>query len=315
MRVPLPEPILRFLVLIALMNGFISQPLQAAEWITLAVALLTGSHGLMRPGEIVAPTRRMVILPGDSWLGFNEKAVIAVERPKNRRHAARQQFHVIEDERAVAWLSWYCAGLPAFVRLFAISRLRFKNLFRELLGQVGLSSAKFTLASLRAGGATHMFMMGCDISRLKFLGGWRSINSLEHYVQEAATATILARIPPHVQKQIKSALLLFPGVPPPPIQPWSAFFSRAAHTAACARAQHDVEPGWLLPEGGQAHVGGRQLRDIRDGPSEPRRGRGDRPAPRREEGRAGGLLQSSAGIAAPGRLLGPHDRPTAAPRG
>ena len=81
---------------------------------------------------------------------------------------------------------------------------------------------------LRAGGATALFLAGCDISRLRFLGRWRSLNSLDHYIQEATSAQAVARIPPEGLANIAALIKQLPLFEAPPARSWCEFFSRAA---------------------------------------------------------------------------------------
>ena len=50
----------------------------------------------------------------------------------------------------------------------------------------------FTLASIRAGAATQMYIDGIDLSRIQWMGRWRSAKTLEIYIQEVAALNILA---------------------------------------------------------------------------------------------------------------------------
>ena len=100
---------------------------------------------------------------------------------------------------------------------------------------IGVESVGYTPAGLRAGGATALFMQGCDISRLRFLGRWRSLNTLDHYIQEATSAQAIARIPPDGLATIAALIKQLPLFASPPTRPWGEFFSRAAQVSGKLR--------------------------------------------------------------------------------
>ncbi len=79
---------------------------------------------------------------------------------------------------------------------------------------------------LRAGGATRFFRLEVDISRIRFLGRWRNLATLDHYIQEASACMVLleAQLTLHAWSELlqstrilRRALLLH----------WSQLYSRA----------------------------------------------------------------------------------------
>ena len=101
-----------------------------------------------------------------------------------------------------------------------------RAMWREVLSELGLGDSPYVLAGLRAGAATKLFIEGTDIARLKFLGRWKNLNTLEHYVQEGVSAAAMARIPQAAQQKIASVLSQVDLFAQPPAQEWWTFFSR-----------------------------------------------------------------------------------------
>ena len=69
-------------------------------------------------------------------------------------------------------------------------------------------------------------MTGVPIDTLRFAGRWRSIHTLEHYVQEAVATSVMSRVKPSVSRRVLKLLAHRHLVQLPPIQPWWRFFSR-----------------------------------------------------------------------------------------
>ena len=62
---------------------------------------------------------------------------------------------------------------------------------KQLLRKLRLHKHNLTLASLRAGRATAMYAEGWNTERIRFEGRWKSIHTLEHYIQEASASMVL----------------------------------------------------------------------------------------------------------------------------
>jgi hypothetical protein len=142
---------------------------RAALWIPFAVCLRVGFFGLLRPVEIDQLTRERIALPLDAALGIGMRLVCTIVDPKNRQSAGRLQFS-ITDICAIAWVTWLLKGVPTQWRLYPGTQASFATLFKELFERLGLGGLRFTPASLRAGGATDMFLTGVPTDRLKFQG-------------------------------------------------------------------------------------------------------------------------------------------------
>ena len=153
-------------------------------WLSFAVVLRLIYFGLLRPGEGVALRRSDITLPSDASFGFGRKVVMAIRNPKTRATAGRSQFAVADDEITVEWTEWLAADVPASWKLFPGSLATFGRYFRMVLDRLGCHNMGFSPAGLRGGGATRLFLNDVEVSRIRFLGRWRDLRSLEHYLQE-----------------------------------------------------------------------------------------------------------------------------------
>jgi hypothetical protein len=226
LRVPMPLPILNAAFVYALHLGFTADVCRAALWIPLAVCLRIGYFGLLRPIEIDQLTRLHLALPSDAALGIGQRLVCTLIDPKNRLSAGRMQFAIVDDSCTLAWAAWLLRSVPSSWRLFPGTQASFAALFRELFERMRLGHLGFTPASLRAGGATNMFLEGVSIDRLKFQGRWRALGTLEHYIQEAVSCLILCRLEPNEAACVTRLNLFFANGTWPPAEHWHAYFSR-----------------------------------------------------------------------------------------
>ena len=222
LRIPVPGPVCEALFRLCLLFAFVKEPHRSREWFDLGLGIRLGFHGMLRPGEFCNAHKRCLVLPRDSLWGFGDKCVFAVERPKTRSRGSRIQFTVIEDSHTIKWLDWATANMAPHDEILVHSTSTFRTMFKVLLLRVGIDT-RFTPAGLRAGGATHRFMQGTPIPTLKFLGRWKSLDSLEHYVQEAASLCALSELSPSTTSLLSDLLAGCEEELQPPLAPASAF--------------------------------------------------------------------------------------------
>ena len=75
-----------------------------------------------------------------------------------------------------------------------------------ILDELGLDHVQptgLTPAGLRAGCATHLFICTQDIALVKWRGRWQSDKTLEHYLQELGSCSLLATLPQPVRDRIE----------------------------------------------------------------------------------------------------------------
>ena len=89
----------------------------------------------------------------------------------------RLQFSTLDDQPTVAWLHWLCLDVPSSYLLWPGSHQAFVGYWMSSVERLGLTRHRFTVGSLRPGGATGLFLRGVEVIRIKFKGKWRSEQS------------------------------------------------------------------------------------------------------------------------------------------
>ena len=200
-RTPLPFALMRGLFYFSLMQATLFDKTSSGMWFAFAVCMRFGFYALLRPRELYSIKRRHLKLPGPKVLGSCFVAVATILDPKNRAFMGRLQVRMVRDVNTVLWLCWYCADLAPDDRLWPFSEYCFQRCLKEGCAFFGLEHVRFTPASLRAGGATHMLESGVSLSSIKFAGSWASEKAMSCYLQEAeAAATLLSMSSSSVDK-------------------------------------------------------------------------------------------------------------------
>ena len=184
-------------------------------WLGTAVLVLAGFVGLARPGELDDMLICHIGLPGDVRIGGGKMAVLLVQSPKNRAQMGETQFIAIENKAVIRWLRWWVAGRKpyekAFPRYSDVSRC-----FKEVAAQLGLESLRFTLGSLRTGGATAHFRQFRNLATLQYLGRWSNPGTLAYYLQETMSEHLTTQIPSQAIDRLSQLSRLFHLLAQPP---------------------------------------------------------------------------------------------------
>ncbi|CAL1166211.1 unnamed protein product [Cladocopium goreaui] len=161
------------------------------------------------PGELLALRAADATLPNSLAVGCSF-AVIRLVRPKNARQMGRLQFTELRHPDAVNWLCWLKMRAPQehAVR-WPGTAAKFRHMFKTVCSAMKIRELRLSPASLRAGGATLLVDQGMEINRVRLLGRWAHLRSLEHYVQIARAEQIALSIPSVVARQLKSFLCRF----------------------------------------------------------------------------------------------------------
>ena len=140
--------------------------------------------------------------------------------------------------RVVAWL---LHDLHPSLKLYPSSAASFARSLQALLAELGIDKLGLTPASLRAGRATELFMQGEPVDRIRFLGRWKSAQTLEHYIQEAAAFSVVLRLSPSSVVMLENLSSHVHVLSNPPAAPWSVFFSRKRQLASIAvhKSRHE----------------------------------------------------------------------------
>ena len=203
-RPPLPLSVLAAFVVFARAQACVAEA-GRHEWLRFAVALELGFFGLLRPGEILQLRACSISLP-DSWIFAPVGVVVRIEAPKNRRHMSRHQFVLVEHAPCCHALQSILPHLRPQDQLWPWGPRRFRAMFRQVSQTLGVEAQGFSPASLRAGGASHLHVMGMEISRLKFRGRWASERTLGHYVQLALSRQVQLTLSPAAKRRITTLL-------------------------------------------------------------------------------------------------------------
>ena len=162
---------------------------------------------LLRPGEALALTRDDVVLPNSITLG-SPFAVLRLVKPKNARQMGNQQYVELRHPDAVNWLGWLLSTTSCTKQnvLWTFSAQKFRRLFAQISEKLGVKHLRFSPASLRAGGATWLLDSGMDVARIRFLGRWAHLRSLEHYLQVARAQQIALTLSASTSDALKTLL-------------------------------------------------------------------------------------------------------------
>lgn len=192
LRTPLPLCMLMSMMCRARMEAeeHQSQPQVLTKWLTFSALLGLGFFGLLRPGELLSLRRRHIALANS--LTFARSAVtVAIEKPKNFRQLGSTQFVSVKQTDVCNWIAWVCADKSSNELLWPHSHSEFRRLFQNTCQMLLVKRSTYTPASLRAGGATYYFDETMDTGRLRLMGRWASLQSLEHYVQVGKSQQLL----------------------------------------------------------------------------------------------------------------------------
>ena len=154
-------------------------------WRALSTLLRVGFHALLRPGEAFGLYVEDILFGHEA----GEPTVVIIRKPKNRFHMGRIQHAVIQDPRTISWLT-YLVGQRSSGKLWPATLQKARDMFKHLLQLRQLAGCNLTLSSCRAGGATHRYLQGEDVSKLRFAGRWANDNTMRAYIQEAAATLV-----------------------------------------------------------------------------------------------------------------------------
>ena len=226
-RTPIDENCILFMSFVALSWAF-EEPKLAHLLFPFSVLIRLAFYGLLRPGEMLQLRTKDTHVANEE--DRPQLAILAIQTPKTRRFAGRQQFVVIKDVYVIAWLRWLTHGLPPSLILWPSSSNMFRTIFIKIIERCGLQGHKFSPAGFRAGGCIHFVVRGWDLSRVQFLGRWKSHCSMVSYVQEAVASLVWVQLDVRTRLVIRQTLATASSIAKlPPSLPWAVFFSRRAH--------------------------------------------------------------------------------------
>ena len=177
------------------------------KWHHVAVSLVLGFFGLLRPSELIGLRRRDLMLPSDHF--STEALYLRVGQPKTRHRAAASQHVRIDEQGVPEWVDLMLQEMPPWRKIWHGSWASFKHRF-DLLQLEVLGRKPLLPSSLRPGGATYLFRLWHEnLPRLQWRGRWRSFRMLETYVQELGAAECFVRLPLSVRHRVVSLEVAF----------------------------------------------------------------------------------------------------------
>eukprot|EP00928_Gymnodinium_smaydae_P062280 TRINITY_DN46188_c0_g1_i1.p1 TRINITY_DN46188_c0_g1~~TRINITY_DN46188_c0_g1_i1.p1 ORF type:complete len:495 (-),score=31.25 TRINITY_DN46188_c0_g1_i1:886-2370(-) len=200
LRMPLPEFVWR---------GLLGRCLITREW-DLFTFLLISFECLLRPGEALAlKWGDISLLDSDGACG-----VVRIGEPKIKSPPAQ---HVLIESVWIAEVLKYLQqafGHDKSAKIVQCSSYVFHKKFRQLLSSLHLHhpfstdvhavERTFTLAGLRAGGATAHYLKHQDLPRLQWKGRWKQVQVLKHYIQLGAYFMSGLQFPSSVSQSLAS---------------------------------------------------------------------------------------------------------------
>ena len=173
-------------------------------WRAFGACVMLGFSGMLRPCEWLVATRAELLLPSDLLEGT--QAFLSVLAPKTRRTYRRQ--HVAIDEILVIdVLEALWASARPTTRLFPLSSAAFRKRWDAVVGRLGIAKdvrgKSVTPACLRGSGATALYRRTSDLRLVQWRGRWSKPQTLEAYIQEAASSVALLKIPPDAVEDIR----------------------------------------------------------------------------------------------------------------
>ncbi len=207
LRAPLPLPILMGLLCqCRLIAETESEGKNREKLLRFAALVGLCFFSLLRPGELLKLTKQDIDLPNQ--LTFGAPCVtIRIRKPKNYRQLGYNQFAVIHQTDTCNWISWVVhLTKGANDKLWPHTAAEFRKVFKQQCNSLLGKGHLFSPASLRAGGATFLFDMSADVNRLRLLGRWAHVQSLEHYIQLAKSQQLTLNIRPKAVVRITSLL-------------------------------------------------------------------------------------------------------------
>ena len=170
-----------------------------------AALLNLGIAGILRPKEFLAPLRDDLVLPSDRGDPDGD-LILRIRDPKTHRVARRQHARVT-DRNAIAIAEAVLGPIPLGEPLSSYSAAAFRRCFDEVLNflhvPTGRENGGPTPASLRGSGATNLYLASEDVQRVMWRGRWRSLGTVERYLQDSAGALLLHELPAEAKAMIR----------------------------------------------------------------------------------------------------------------
>lgn len=200
-RPPLPEGIVKAFVVAGWNFG----------WYDWCGITLLSFYGFGRLGEVIRCRRFDLILPGDTFDEEHPAVYLQLRFFKSLfRQGSRVQHMKIRDPTAVKLISVIFGELSSDQRLFEGTADQYRRRWNFLLQIFNIpSSLRLTPGGLRGGAAVRAYREGMPISQILWLMRLRNITTLEFYLQEVGSLTILSKLPTSSRESLRRIACLY----------------------------------------------------------------------------------------------------------
>ena len=182
-HIPTPVAVFRAMLALALLWG----------WLDMAILLSIGFLCCLRPGEAFRLVVGSVVLPSPLLLDA-PIAYVRLGATKMSYLGARWEHVILDEPLVIDLLEALWPRLPPHRRIFFGSPSLFRRMHDALVSHFGISTTDgvgLTPASHRGGGATRLFQTTGNVSLVQWRARWRRLQSMEVYIQEVASQSVL----------------------------------------------------------------------------------------------------------------------------
>ena len=199
-RPPLPEPVLKAMLALALIHG----------WYRFAAVTALGFYGVCRVGEPLRASRADLLTPED-LLSDRRCVYLLIRKPKTQHRGASVQHVTVVEPLAIALIEFALEPLPKTAQLFAGSAGSYRRRWDRLLHELGIPKMlKLTPGSLRGGGAVTAHQQGLPIADLQWAMRLRHQVTLAHYLQEVTAVSVLPSLSEEARSNVRAAARFLP---------------------------------------------------------------------------------------------------------
>lgn len=167
------------------------------QWFQWLGIVLIGFDAMLHPAEMIALTRKDLVLPPDT--AFDSPSLfVHVRDPKTARFARRQHGR-IDDQMTIAVIDRLFGNLPLAAKLFTGSMAVFRRQWNAIMTKLQIPCKQIargaTPAVLRGSGATFLYQSSEDVQWVAWRGRWAKQRTLEIYLQEVSAQLLVHELP------------------------------------------------------------------------------------------------------------------------
>ena len=204
-RIPIPEPLVRAMIVLAWLHG----------WYSWCCATAVAFYGGGRLGEILKCCRSDLLLPVDFLDSGTAPVFLKLShfKSKNRQPAKVQHLRVTEETTCSLLHRVFCRVHPEGL-LFGGSAYQYRKRWNAILNTLRIpQGVRLTPGGLRGGFAVWSYRTNCSIQNIMWSLRLRSQVTLESYLQEAAALNCFAGLSMEVREEINTLSAFFPCLP------------------------------------------------------------------------------------------------------